>query len=62
MWGGNIPSTLAGEFSFSLGLALAVLFFGLLRALQQELVLLLRQDVTALSGLRVVVVSCSGVV
>ena len=31
MWGGNIPSTLAGEFSFSIGLALAVLFFGALR-------------------------------
>jgi uncharacterized membrane protein len=28
MWGGNIPSTLAGEFSFSLGLALTLLFFG----------------------------------
>jgi tetratricopeptide (TPR) repeat protein len=31
MWGGNIPSTLAGEFAFSLGLALAVLFVGTLR-------------------------------
>jgi tetratricopeptide (TPR) repeat protein len=31
MWGGNIPSTLAGEFSFSIGLALAVLFVGTLR-------------------------------
>jgi hypothetical protein len=31
MWGGNIPSTLAGEFAFSLGLALAVLFMGVLR-------------------------------
>ncbi|MEN8160406.1 MAG: 6-pyruvoyl-tetrahydropterin synthase-related protein [Myxococcota bacterium] len=30
MWGGNIPSTLAGEFSFSLGLALTLLFFGAL--------------------------------
>ncbi len=28
MWGGNIPSTLAGEYSYSLGLALLVLFFG----------------------------------
>lgn len=28
MWGGNIPSTLAGEFSYSLSLALTVLFFG----------------------------------
>src|SRR4029453_14958133 len=31
MWGGNIPSLLAGEFTFSLGLALAVLFLGALR-------------------------------
>jgi hypothetical protein len=31
MWGGNIPSTLAGEFTFSFGLALAVLFVGTLR-------------------------------
>ena len=30
MWGGNIPSTLAGEFSFSIAFALAVLFIGLL--------------------------------
>jgi hypothetical protein len=30
MWGGNIPSTLAGEFSYSFSLALTVLFFGLL--------------------------------
>ena len=30
MWGGNIPSTLAGEFSHSLGFALAVMFVGLL--------------------------------
>ena len=31
MWGGNIPSTLAGEFALSLGLSLAVLFFGAFR-------------------------------
>ena len=30
MWGGNIPSTLAGEFSHSLSLSLSVLFFGTL--------------------------------
>jgi len=30
MWGGNIPSTLAGEFTFSLGVALSVLFLGTL--------------------------------
>ncbi len=28
MWGGNIPSTLAGEFSYSLSLSLLVLFVG----------------------------------
>ena len=26
MWGGNIPSTLAGEFTYSIGLSLSVLF------------------------------------
>jgi len=37
MWGGNIPSTLAGEFAFSIALALAVLFLGrLYRALEGE--------------------------
>jgi hypothetical protein len=30
MWGANIPSTLAGEFSFSISFGLAVLFLGLL--------------------------------
>jgi hypothetical protein len=30
MWGGNIPSTLAGEFSHPCGFALAVMFVGLL--------------------------------
>ncbi|RLG11443.1 hypothetical protein DRN69_07735 [Candidatus Pacearchaeota archaeon] len=30
MWGGNIPSTLAGEFSYSFSLSIAILFFGLL--------------------------------
>lgn len=30
MWGGNIPSTLAGEFTYSLGLALTLLWMGLL--------------------------------
>jgi hypothetical protein len=30
MWGGNIPSTLAGEFAFSLGFAFTVLFMGIL--------------------------------
>lgn len=31
MWGGNIPSTLAGEFTYSIGLSLTVLFLGALR-------------------------------
>ncbi|MGR3318979.1 MAG: 6-pyruvoyl-tetrahydropterin synthase-related protein [Candidatus Anammoxibacter sp.] len=30
MWGGNIPSTLAGEFNYSLGLSLSILFAGTL--------------------------------
>lgn len=30
MWGGNIPSTLAGEFCYSIGFAISVLFFGML--------------------------------
>ncbi|MBD3388495.1 MAG: hypothetical protein GF416_05435 [Candidatus Altiarchaeales archaeon] len=30
MWGGNIPSTLAGEFSYSISLSLTMLFFGVL--------------------------------
>lgn len=28
MWGGNIPSTLAGEFAFGIGLSLSMLFLG----------------------------------
>jgi hypothetical protein len=35
IYGGNVPSTLAGEYSFSISLALALLFFGVLhRALE----------------------------
>ncbi len=30
MWGGNIPSTLAGEFSYSISLSLTILFLGLM--------------------------------
>ncbi|MBE7443790.1 MAG: hypothetical protein HS132_00365 [Planctomycetia bacterium] len=30
MWGGNIPSTLAGEFAFSIGMSLSVLLLGTL--------------------------------
>jgi hypothetical protein len=37
MWGGNIPSTLAGEFAFSLGFALTVLFMGVVhRAIERR--------------------------
>ncbi|HUG54432.1 MAG TPA: 6-pyruvoyl-tetrahydropterin synthase-related protein [Vicinamibacteria bacterium] len=37
MWGGNIPSTLAGEFSFSISFALAALFLGLVfHAVQRD--------------------------
>ncbi len=32
MWGANIPSTLAGEFSYSLGISLLLLFFGTIYA------------------------------
>ncbi|MBF0476531.1 MAG: tetratricopeptide repeat protein [Deltaproteobacteria bacterium] len=30
MWGGNIPSTLAGEFAYGIGLSLMILYFGYL--------------------------------
>ncbi|MFH1055402.1 MAG: 6-pyruvoyl-tetrahydropterin synthase-related protein [Candidatus Altiarchaeota archaeon] len=37
MWGGNIPSTLAGEFSYGISLSLTILFFGLLyRGLEEK--------------------------
>ena len=37
MWGGNIPSTLAGTFCYSLGFALAILWLGLLyRAITEQ--------------------------
>lgn len=37
MWGGNIPSTLAGEFAHSIGFSLALMFVGLLyRGIQTE--------------------------
>ncbi len=37
MWGGNIPSTLAGEFSHSFGLAFSILFLGsLYRGLKEN--------------------------
>ena len=36
MWGGNIPSTLAGTFCYSLGFSLAVLWLGLLYRVMNE--------------------------
>ena len=36
MWGGNIPSTLAGTFCYSLGFSLAVLWLGLLYRFMSE--------------------------
>ena len=36
MWGGNIPSTLAGTFCYSLGFSLAVLWLGLLYRVMSE--------------------------
>ena len=41
MWGGNIPSTLAGEFSYSLSLAFTVLFLGtIFRGIKENKLLL----------------------
>jgi hypothetical protein len=52
MWGGNIPSTLAGEFAHSLGFALAVLFIGLLyRGIEEQRGWRSRAAVLALAGL-----------
>ncbi len=36
MWGGNIPSTLAGTFCYSLGFSLAILYLGLLYRAMNE--------------------------
>jgi hypothetical protein len=52
MWGGNIPSTLAGEFSFGLSFGLAVLFFGLLyRGVETQRGWRTQAAVLALTGL-----------
>jgi len=52
MWGGNIPSTLAGEFAHSLGFAFAVLFFGLLYGgIERQKGWKLRGLILAISGL-----------
>ncbi len=52
MWGGNIPSTMAGEFAHSLGFALAILFIGLLyRGIEEQRGWRSRAAVLALAGL-----------
>src|SRR2546430_4982721 len=52
MWGGNIPSTLAGEFAHSLGFAFAVLFIGLLyRGIEENRHWRSRSVVLAVAGL-----------
>lgn len=52
MWGGNIPSTLAGEFSYSLGLSLTLLFLGTLyRGINEGKYLILNIILLSLIGL-----------
>ena len=52
MWGGNIPSTLAGEFCYSLGLSLAVLLIGTLhRGVKENRFLVLNAVLIALVGM-----------
>ena len=52
MWGGNIPSTLAGEFTYSIGLALSILFFGTLYAgVKEKKYLILNSVLLVLIGI-----------
>ena len=52
MWGGNILSTLAGEFSYSLSLSLSILFIGLLyKGIQEKRHLILNSVLIFLIGL-----------
>jgi uncharacterized membrane protein len=52
MWGGNIPSTLAGEFCYSLSLAFTTLFIGLVyRGMEEKKFLMLNAIALALIGL-----------
>src|SRR5438445_751528 len=52
MWGGNIPSTLAGEFAHSAGFAFAVLFLGLVyRGIEENRHWRSRSVVLAIAGL-----------
>jgi hypothetical protein len=51
MWGGNIPSTLAGEFCYSLGFALVFLLFGTLyRGVKEQRFMLLNATLIFLIG------------
>ncbi len=52
MWGGNIPSTLAGEFAYSLGLALTILYFGVIyRGIKENKYLFINTILLFLIGL-----------
>ena len=52
MWGANIPSTLAGEFSYGIGISIAFLFFGTLYAgITENKYLLLNAFLVFLLGL-----------
>ncbi|MFZ3048966.1 MAG: 6-pyruvoyl-tetrahydropterin synthase-related protein [Desulfatirhabdiaceae bacterium] len=55
MWGGNIPSTLAGEFCYSIGFSLTALWLGLLYRTIQE-----NRPVTACTVLLAVIGFCHG--
>jgi hypothetical protein len=52
MWGGNILSTLAGEFTYSIGLSLSILFLGTLyKGIKEKKYLMLNSVLLALIGL-----------
>ncbi|MEM5854793.1 MAG: 6-pyruvoyl-tetrahydropterin synthase-related protein [Candidatus Aenigmatarchaeota archaeon] len=58
MWGGNIPSTLAGEFSYSLSLSLGILFFGFLyRSVKEKKFLIISSIIFTLVILSHVIVA-----
>lgn len=51
MWGGNIPSTFAGEFSYSFGIALTILYFGFLyKGINENKFIVLNSILLALIG------------
>ncbi len=52
MWGGNIPSTFAGEFSYSFGIALTILYFGFLyKGINENKFIVLNSILLTLIGL-----------